>query len=113
MTGLCRCCNPSKWLLQKNKITLKEPRTAENVSDQVKQQIINSAMREAETVTYAGVVDIECIAEALDEYSGAELNAVAKYVAMVTLRKLLATGASNPEIVQSEGTSMLLLVGQL
>ena len=79
----------------------------------VKQQIIKTAIRKAETVTYAGVVDIECLAEAEDEYSNAELNAVAKYVAMVTLRKLIATGASIPEIEQSEGTAMLLLVGQL
>ena len=60
MTGLCRCCKPSKC----NKITLLQPTTAENVPDQVKQQIIKTAIRKAETVTYAGVVDIECIAEA-------------------------------------------------
>ena len=48
----------------KNKITLLQPTTAENVPDQVKQQIIKTAIRKAETVTYAGVVDIECIAEA-------------------------------------------------
>ena len=47
----------------KNKITLLQPTTSENVSDMVKQQIIKTAIRKAETVTYAGVVEIEGIAE--------------------------------------------------
>ena len=43
------------------------------------------------------------IAEAVEEYAGAELKIVAKDVAMVPLRKLIEAGAASSEMDRSEG----------